>query len=131
MQEVVLVKIREGEKIAYFSVKDLPVKKLKIGDYVIIEAERGKDYGQVIADPELVPEAEVEAPLRKVVRVTSRDDLRQIQENKKKTKEAMDICTKKIEEHKLNMKLVDAEYSFDRSKFIFYFILQLLDIGNL
>ena len=146
MQEVVLVRIREREKIAYFSIKDLPVRsgirhifspgvrgvdstvqepthlrKVKTGDYVIIEAERGREYGQVISEPELVSEAEIEAPLRKIIRVATRDDLRQIQENKKKTKEAIDICTKKIADHKLNMKLVEAEYSFDRSKFIFYF----------
>jgi len=146
MQEVVLVKIREGEKIAYFSTKAFaaaagikhifrpgaagvktPVHepayaaKVKVGDYAIIESERGTEYGQVISEAELVPEEEIEAPLRKVIRVATRDDLRQIQENKKKTKEAIGICAKKIEEHKLDMKLVDAEYSFDRSKFIFYF----------
>ena len=146
MQEVVLVKIREGEKIAYFSIKALAAAagikhifrpgaagikaplhelaytaKVKVGDYVIIESERGTEYGQVISEAELVPEEEIEAPLRKVIRVATRDDLRQIQENKKKTKEAIGICAKKIEEHKLDMKLVDAEYSFDRSKFIFYF----------
>lgn len=150
MQEVVLVRIREGEKLTYFSVKDLPcviiqkggirhffhpgegrlehtpseaahLKKTKIGDYVIIEAERGIEYGQVISDTELVSDTEIEAPLRKVLRIATRDDLRQIQENKEKTKEAMEVCAKKISEHKLNMRLVDAEYSFDRSKFIFYF----------
>ena len=147
MQEVVLVRIREGKRFVYFSIKELParagirhifhpgprgsaqaphlepahLKKVKVGDYVIIEAERGREYGQVISEPELVPETEIEAPLRKVIRVATRDDLRQIQENKKKTKEAMDICAKKIAEHKLDMKLVDAEHSFDRSKFIFYF----------
>lgn len=144
MQEVVLVRIREGEKISYFSIKDLAAragimqmfrpgtkpaeepssesaKKVKVGDYVIIEAERGKEYGQVISEVESVSEAEIEAPLRSIVRVATREDLRQIQENKKKTKEAMEICGKKIAEHKLNMKLVDAEHSFDRSKFIFYF----------
>ncbi|MBN3038914.1 MAG: hypothetical protein JW869_05800, partial [Candidatus Omnitrophica bacterium] len=145
--EVTLVRIREGEKIAYFSIKDLPIpamsklmfrpgeriveatpiqgdfkKKVKVGEYVIIEAERGREYGQVISEPELVSETEIEAPLRKVLRIASRDDLRQIQENKKNTKEALDICEKKISEHKLNMKLVNAEYTFDRSKFIFYFI---------
>lgn len=120
--EVVLVRIREGEKFTYFSINDLPyLKKVKIGDYVILEAERAKDYGQIIAEPELVSETEIEAPLRKVIRIATREDLRQIQENKKKTKEAIAICAKKIAEHKLNMKLVDAEYSFDRSKFIFYF----------
>lgn len=146
MQEVVLVRIREGEKIVYFSIKDLPVrsgikhifqagprpqehfaqqpaylKKVKAGDYVILEAERGREYGQVISEPELVPEAEIEAPLRRIIRIATRADLRQILENRKKKKEAMEICIKKIAEHKLNMKLVDAEYSFDRSKFIFYF----------
>lgn len=146
MQEVVLVRIREGEKISYFSTKNLAarpgimqmfrpgvksgeepgsevahLKKVKVGDYVIIEAERGKEYGQVISEPESVSEAEIEAPLRGILRVATREDLRQIQENKKKTKEAMEICEQKITEHKLDMKLVDAEYSFDRSKFIFYF----------
>jgi cell fate regulator YaaT (PSP1 superfamily) len=146
LQEVALVRIREGEKIAYFSIKDLPLptgirhlfhpgakptehpaaesaysKKVKLGDYVVIEADRARDYGQVIAEPELVAEADIEAPLRKVIRIASRDDLRQIQDNKRKTQEAMSICEKKIAEHKLDMKLVNAEYSFDRSKFIFYF----------
>ena len=119
--EVVLIRIREGEKIAYFSIKDLPSHKIKVGDYAIIEAERGREYGQAISEAELVSEGDIEAPLRKVVRIATREDLRQIQENKKKTKEAVDICAKKIEEHKLDMKLVNAEYSFDRSKFIFYF----------
>jgi len=143
--EVALVRIREGEKIAYFSIKDLPVSsgikhifkadekksegtqdtsylnKVKVGDYVIVEAERGKEYGQVISEPELVSQEDIEAPLRKVVRVATRDDSKQIQENKKKTKEALETCTKKIAEHKLDMKLVNAEFSFDRSKFIFYF----------
>ncbi len=149
MQEVVLVKIREGEKIAYFSIRDLAarfgirqifhpgaraaqqpadeqggqayLKKVKVGDYVIVEAERGKEYGQIVSEAESVSEAEIEAPLRKVIRIASRDDLRQIEENRKKTKEAIGTCAKKIAEHKLDMKLVDAEYSFDRSKFIFYF----------
>jgi len=127
MQEVVLVKIREGEKIAYFSIKDLSapmglrMSKVKIGDYVIIEVERGKDYGQVISETEMISEAALEGPLKKIIRVATKEDFRQIQENKRKTKEAVEICTKKITEHKLNMKLVDAEYSFDRSKFIFYF----------
>lgn len=122
MQEVVLVRIREGEKIVYFSISEMDhLRKVKVGDYVIVEAERGKEYGQVISEAELVSETEIEAPLRKIIRAATKDDLRQIQENKKKTKEAMGICAKKIAEHKLDMKLVDAEYSFDRSKFIFYF----------
>ncbi|MBL7092284.1 MAG: stage 0 sporulation family protein [Candidatus Omnitrophica bacterium] len=146
MQEVVLVRIREGKRLVYFSIKELPpragirhifhpgprgaqaphlepahLKKVKAGDYVIVEAEIGREYGQVISEAELVPETEIEAPLRRVIRIATREDLRQIQENKKKTKEAMGICAEKIAEHKLDMKLVDAEHSFDRSKFIFYF----------
>ncbi|MFH1245690.1 MAG: stage 0 sporulation family protein [Candidatus Omnitrophota bacterium] len=148
MQEVVLVKIREGEKISYFSTKDLtdgvpaaiesaalpqgepaaslPEKprtsaKIKIGDYVIIEAERGKDYGQVIAEPEMVSESDIEAPLQRVIRLATPEDLSQIQENKKKIEEAMTTCSQKIAQHKLSMKLVNAEYAFDRSKFVFYF----------
>jgi cell fate regulator YaaT (PSP1 superfamily) len=97
------------------------LKKVKVGEYVIIEAERGREYGQVISEPELISETEVEAPLRRVIRVANRDDTRQIQDNKRQIKEAMKICEKKIAEHKLTMKLVDAEYTFDRGKFIFYF----------
>ncbi|MFH1045868.1 MAG: stage 0 sporulation family protein [Candidatus Omnitrophota bacterium] len=145
--EVVLVRIREGDKVAYFSTKDLSApqavkppeavveksplsdstdysyrKKAKIGDCVIIEAERGREYGQVIAEPEMVSESEIEAPLRKVMRVATKEDLAQIEENKKETKDALNICEKKIAEHNLSMKLVSAEYTFDRTKFIFYFI---------
>lgn len=120
--KVALVRIREGEKITYFNIKDIPdVDKVKVGDYVIVEAERGKEYGQIISEPELLAQDAIKAPLRKVIRVATGDDLRQIQENKKKTKDALGVCSKKIAEHKLNMKLVTAEYSFDRSKFIFYF----------
>jgi cell fate regulator YaaT (PSP1 superfamily) len=104
----------------------------QVGDYVIVEAERGQDYGQVISEPEDISGHKIEAQLRRVIRTASPQDLKQINENREKTKEAFETCSKKIEEHKLDMKLVEVDYSFDRSKIIFYFTAQgRVDFRNL
>lgn len=118
MHEVVQVRLREAGGISYFSTGKL---KFNPGDYVIVEQERGIDYGQVISEPEIVLDTEIEKPLRKIIRKTNPWDHHQIEKNRKKSKELMDICTRKISEHRLPMKLIEAEYSFDRSKIIFYF----------
>jgi len=118
MYEVVQVKIREGGKVAYYDIHQL---KLNIGDYVIVEADRGLEYGQVISETEKIMDKEVEDVLRNVLRLATAHDIRQIKENEKKAHDALKAAVKKIEEHKLPMKLIDVEYSFDRSKIIFYF----------
>ncbi len=118
MYEVVQVKIREGGKVAYYDIHQL---KLNIGDYVIVEADRGLEYGQVISEIEKIMDKEVEDVLRNVLRLATAHDIRQIKENEKKAHDALKAAVKKIEEHKLPMKLIDVEYSFDRSKIIFYF----------
>jgi cell fate regulator YaaT (PSP1 superfamily) len=118
MHEVVQVKIREGGKVAYYDIGQL---QLVIGDYVIVEADRGLEYGQVISEIEKIMDNEVEGILRKVIRLATAHDIRQIKENEKKAQSALKSAIKKIEEHKLPMKLIDVEYSFDRSKIIFYF----------
>jgi cell fate regulator YaaT (PSP1 superfamily) len=118
MHEVVQVKIREGGKVAYYDIVEL---KLNIGNYVIVEADRGLEYGQVISESEKIMDSEIEGVLRKVLRVATAHDLKQIKENEKKAQSALKSAAKKINEHKLPMKLIDVEYSFDRSKIIFYF----------
>ncbi|MGB2706312.1 MAG: stage 0 sporulation family protein [Candidatus Omnitrophota bacterium] len=118
MYEVVQVRLREAGKISYFSTGRL---KFKIGDYVIVEQDRGLEYGQIISEAESVLDTEIEKPLRKVIRKTNPWDHHQIEKNRKKSKEIMQTCERKIAEHRLPMKLVEAEYSFDRSKIIFYF----------
>lgn len=118
MYEVVQVRLREAGKILYYNIGET---RPKVGDYCIVEMERGTEYGQVLSEPEVILENAFEEPLRKILRIATKEDMNQIQENKKKLKDAINICSRKIQEHKLNMKLVEAEYAFDRSRIIFYF----------
>ncbi len=118
MFEVVQVRLREAGRIAYFSTGGL---KFKPGDYTIVEADRGLEYGQIISEAEVILDDDVEQPLRSVVRIATGEDMKRIQRNKEKVTQAFEVCEKKILERRLPMKLVEAEYSFDRSKIIFYF----------
>jgi len=118
MFEVVEVRLREAGKILYFSTNGM---KFKVGDYVIVEADRGLDYGQVMSESEVLLDSDVAEPLRRILRKTNPWDLLQVDKNKKKAKELVQTCSQKIHEHKLSMKLIDAELSFDRSKVVFYF----------
>ena len=116
MESIAQIKLRESNQIFCFLVKDI---ELKSTDFVIVEAERGLDYGQVASEP-VIPEVP-DNSLKKVVRKATPDDLKQIESNKEKAKEAFSICVEKVEQHKLKMNLVEVEYSFDRSKILFYF----------
>lgn len=118
MYEVIQVRLREAGKISYYSTGGM---KFKTGDYVVVEADRGQDYGQVISETEVILDSDVEEPLKKVIRKANPWDIHQIDKNKKKIKEVMDTCSKKIRERHLAMKLIDAEFTFDRSKIMFYF----------
>ncbi len=118
MNEVIQVRLREAGKITYFSTGGT---KFKVGDQVIVEADRGLDYGQVLSETEAIMDSDLEEPLKKVVRKANLWDLNQIEKNKKKSREVIETCSKKIHDRKLQMKLIDAEFSFDRSKVIFYF----------
>lgn len=118
MYEVVQVRLRESGKISYFSTSGM---KFKSGDYVIVEADRGLDYGQVLSETEVILDSDVEEPLRKIIRKSNPWDMHQVEKNKNKIKEVMVTCSKKVQERHLPMKLIDAEFSFDRSKIIFYF----------
>ena len=118
MYEVIQVRLREAGKITYFSTGGM---KFKAWDIVIVEAYRSLDYGQVLSETAVILDSDVEEPLRKVMRKANPWDGHQIDKNKKKIKEVMAVCSKKIQDRRLQMKLVDAEFSFDRLKIVFYF----------
>lgn len=120
MNNIIGIKLREVGKMEKFGVS--PSLQLGIGDYVIVEQDRGSEYGIVVSEPQPILEGDTQKePALRVIRKATPGDLHQIERNKKKIKELIDTCDSKIKEHKLTMKLVDAEYSFDRSKIMFYF----------
>ena len=118
MAEVIGVRFKEVGKVYYF---DPDMHTLKLGDTVIVETSRGVECGKVAIANKEVQDEDIVHPLKKLIRVATKEDLRRLEENARKEKEAMKICEKKIAEHKLDMKLVDVEYTFDNSKILFYF----------
>ena len=118
MIKMIGVRFRNAGKIYYFDPKKLPIKK---GDHVIVETARGIEYGSVVADAREVTDDQVVQPLKPVIRIANADDNARAQRNKEKEKEAFRICLEKIRKHKLEMKLIDTEYTFDNNKVLFYF----------
>lgn len=115
---MIAIRLRDFGQVYFYVGSDLRVKE---GSYVILEHDRGTDYGVIVPSAKELTQREQKNLLKKVIRSANPEDLKQIEENRKKAKDAFATCLKKIEEHKLEMKLVEAEYSFDRSKMIFYF----------
>ena len=118
MAEVIGVRFKNIGKVYYFDPDGVVLKK---GDMVIVETARGVECGEVAMENREIPEDKIVQPLKKLIRVANKDDLKRIAENRIREKSAFDICCKKIEAHKLEMKLVDVEYTFDSSKILFYF----------
>ncbi|AGX41217.1 PSP1 domain-containing protein [Clostridium saccharobutylicum] len=118
MIKVIGVRFKKAGKIYYFSPAELLVKK---GDYVIVETARGIEFGECVIGIKEIKEEEIVSPLKNVIRIADDKDINKHKENKEKEKDALDICLNKIQEHKLNMKLIDVEYTFDNHKVIFYF----------
>ena len=118
MIKIIGVRFRNAGKIYYFDPKKLPIKK---GDHVIVETARGIEYGSVVADAREVTDDQVVQPLKPVIRIANADDNARAQRNKEKEKEAFRICLEKIRKHKLEMKLIDTEYTFDNNKVLFFF----------
>lgn len=118
MFDVVGVRFKKAGKIYYFDPGDLSIQK---DEFVIVETVRGVEYGRVVTSRKQVGEKDVVLPLKKVVRIADHKDRLIVEENKTAAKEAYDICSEKVNEHQLDMKLVDVEYTFDRNKIIFYF----------
>lgn len=118
MIKVVGVRFRSAGKIYYFA----PGKaKMTVGTHVIVETARGVEYGTVLVAPKEVDESRVVQPLKSVIRVATPEDDKTEERNKAKEKEAYRICQEKIAKHQLDMKLVEAEYTFDNNKLLFYF----------
>ena len=118
MVKVVGVRFRSAGKIYYFDPAECD---MKVGTHVIVETARGVEYGTVMIAPREAADDKVVQPLKSVIRVATKEDEKQERRNKEKEKDAFKICLEKIAKHKLEMKLVEAEYTFDNNKLLFYF----------
>lgn len=118
MPTVVGVSFRETGKTYYF---DPGALELNLGEYVIAETARGLEMGILKQERREVPEAEIVPPLRPVVRQATDEDRKRDQDNRVREQEALEVCTAKVTKHNLPMKLLRAEYTFDRSRVIFFF----------
>ncbi len=118
MTEIVGVRFRDAGKVYYFAPNGI---KVKSGECVIVETARGVEFGFAASGNDYVPTAKIVPPLRPVLRVATEEDRAHYEENKKLEAATFEIWNKKTAEHKLDMKLVEAEYTFDNSKLLFYF----------
>ena len=118
MTTVIGVQFKAGGKTYFFAPEGIQVEK---GQYVIVETARGIECGEVVQGVHEVKDEEVVKPLKAVTRIADDADVRQMQKNREEEKEAFVTCEECILKHKLEMKLIDVEYTFDRSKILFYF----------
>ena len=118
MKRIIGVRFRTAGKIYYFDPVGFEIKR---GDHVIVETARGVEYGTVVGGIREVDDSKVVQPLKPVLRIANERDDEQEAANKVKEKKAFAICQEKIKKHKLEMKLIDAEYTFDNNKVLFYF----------
>ncbi len=118
MTTIIGVRFRNMGKIYYFDPKDFDINR---GDHVIVETARGIEYGTVVLEPKEVPDEKVVQPLKQVIRMASVEDDDRVTGNREREKEAYRVCQEKIRKRNLEMKLVEAEYTFDNSKLLFYF----------
>ena len=118
MIKVVGVRFSDTGKMYYFDPKGFDIKN---GQEIIVETANGLEFGKASTGVKLVEDDEVVSPLKPVIRIATDEDRKKVEENKRKEKEAFEICNQKIQKHNLEMNLTNAEYSFDCSKVIFYF----------
>lgn len=118
MIKIIGVRFRNVGKVYYFNPKDF---EIQTGMHVIVETARGIEFGQVVLGPKDVDEEQVVQPLKDVIRIATPKDRAKEDHNRKKEKDAFDICQTKIANHGLEMKLINAEYTFDNNKVLFYF----------
>ncbi len=118
MEKVIGVRFRNAGKVYYFSPGKMNIPK---GKHVIVETARGVEYGYVVVGTKEVERSKVVQPLKPVVRLATAEDDAKEAANRQKEKEAFRICLEKIRKHKLDMKLIQAEYTFDNNKVLFYF----------
>ncbi|MFX3619061.1 MAG: stage 0 sporulation family protein [Sporolactobacillus sp.] len=115
---IVGVRFKKAGKIYYFDPGDLV---FSCDDHIVVETTRGIECGTIVIERKSVDEEDVILPLKKVIRLATAEDERQVLKNKEDAEAAMDVCLQKVYNHQLEMKLVDVEYTFDRNKIIFYF----------
>lgn len=118
MKNIVGVRFKKPGKIYFF---DPGYLKINQKDTVVVETSLGEELGEVVISKRSMPEEKIVNPLKKVIRIATPKDLQHNEENKKKEKEAFEICEEKIKKYKLDMHLTDVEYKFDNSKILFYF----------
>ena len=118
MVKIIGVRFRNNGKVYYFNPKEILVKT---GEHVIVETSKGIEYGKVVMDPREVTEDKVVKPLKEVIRKATPEDDEKEAVHQSKEKEAYKICLQKIQEHELEMKLIEVEYAFDENKILFYF----------
>lgn len=118
MKKIVGVRFKKPGKIYFFDPGRLKIEK---NTFVIVETSSGEEYGEAVIVNRFIPEDKIISPLKPVIRIATRNDIRHNEDNKKREKDAMKICIEKIKEHKLKMKLIDVEYKFDNTKILFYF----------
>lgn len=116
--EIIGIRFKSTGKTYYFAPNGVKASR---GDHAIVETARGPEFGEVTLSNRLVPTEDTVQPLRPVLRVATKADIAHNEENAKKEIDAFRICNEKIAEHKLDMKLVDAQYTFDNTKLLFYF----------
>ena len=118
MKKIIGVRFKKLGKIYFFNPERLFIKK---GDMVVVETAQGEELGEVMIPNRMVEDEKIIAPLKKVVRIATRKDIKHSEDCKKNEKEAFKLCEKKIKEHGLDMTLTDVEFKFDNSKILFYF----------
>ena len=118
MKVIIGVRFRQAGKVYYF---DPGKNQLERGQHVIVETAKGVEYGLVVLPNQEMPEEKIVAPLKGIIRVATEKDDAAEKKNREKEKEAFQICLEKIAKHGLEMKLIDAEYTFDNNKLLFYF----------
>ena len=118
MIKIVGIRFKKPGKIYYFNPKNF---KLNKNDNVIVETASGEEFGEVVIEPKDVKEEKILSPLKDVIRIANDRDRKHYEDNKRKEKEAYEICSDKIKKHKLSMNLLDVVYKFDNTKILFYF----------
>ncbi|MGN0395755.1 MAG: stage 0 sporulation family protein [Coprococcus sp.] len=118
MKEIIGVRFRPNGKIYFFDPENF---QIETGQCVIVETARGIEYGKVVLGRREIDETKMTSPLKPIIRLATEEDNAKYEENKKKSRKAFDICLEKIAKHGLNMKLIEAEYTFDNNKVLFYF----------
>ena len=118
MATVIGVRFKKAGKVYYFDPDGIWPRP---GDYVIVETARGIEFGEVVTGSRSVNDAQITTQLKKVIRIATEEDVRRVESNEKREQEAFAICQERIARHKLDMKLVSVEYTFDNNKIIFYF----------